>query len=82
MADRVTAETWQKYGYTPPVHRELPPAMYLPRADCFAFEDGIGCAVLKKTYCCHIACGFYKRKEEMRDADDNMGRAGLAEARA
>lgn len=63
MPDRITVDTWHKYGYTPPVEKPLPPAQYLPHVDCFGFLDGLGCTVLKKTYCCHQVCHFYKRRE-------------------
>ena len=65
MTEKITSETWLKFGYNPPVKKPLPPAKYMPHADCFGFDDDLGCTVLKKTYCCHVVCRFYKQKKEV-----------------
>lgn len=40
---------------------------YLPKVDCFAFEEGTGCKALTYTWCRYEKCKFFKTEEQYQN---------------
>ena len=57
-------EMWERYGYKEPNDswKNLGAFKYPPETECFAYDKG--CKALKKLYCRHERCRFFKTTQQ------------------
>lgn len=64
----VMGKGFQKYGYPiPDVPIPGNEERYLPKVDCFAFDEERGCKVLTYTWCRYEKCKFFKTEEQYQN---------------
>lgn len=63
-----TRKVWERYGYAiPEAPKPSGVEKYLPKVDCFAFEEGTGCKALTYTWCRYEKCKFFKTEEQYQN---------------